>query len=166
MEIRAKLVPVVCLLALAATGCASLRTSPLKTPSDAFAAKAREFRPPSGWAAVYVIRPFGLAGAGSPMPVFLDHKPFGKLLVGSYLYAEIAPREHVLEVAEFKGAKNFSLRFTAEEGKCHFFHATVGFGLNLEPLPEEEGRRLVNKYEQSGDNQLDYGREIPDLPGK
>ena len=166
MKISAKLISVLCLVALASAGCASLRIGPLKMPSDAFAAKARDCRPPPGWAAVYVIRPFGLAGAGSPLPVFLDHKPFGKLLVGSFLYAEIAPREHFLELAEFPGAENFSHRFTAEDGKCHFFHATVGFRLKLEPLPEEEGRRLVSEYDQSGDNQLDYGRESPDLPKK
>jgi len=166
MKIRVELVLVLLVLALASGGCAQLRTGPLKAPSDAFAAKARECRPPPGWAAVYVIRPFGLAGAGSPMPVFLNHKPFGKLLVGSFLYAEIAPREHFLELAEFKGAENFSQRFTAQEGKCHYFLATVGFRLELEPLTEEEGRRLVNKYDHSGDNELDYGRETPDLPRK
>jgi hypothetical protein len=166
MKIGAKLISVLCLVVLACAGCASLRTGPLETPSDAFSSRAKDCRPPPGWAAVYVIRPFGLAGAGSPLPVFLDHKPFGKLLVGSFLYAEIAPREHLLELAEFKGAENFSHRFTAQEGKCHYFHATVGFQLKLEPLPEEEGRQLVKKYDQSGDNQLDYGREVPDLPKK
>jgi hypothetical protein len=161
----AKVLLVACLLSVA-TGCASLRSAPVKPPSDAFAAKAREFRPPPGWAAVYVIRPFAFVAAGSTVPVFLDRKPFGKLPVGTFLYAEVAPREHVLELAEVQLAQNVSLRFAAEEGKCHFFRATYGTSLSLEPLPEAEGRPLVGKYDQSGDNQLDYGREIPKLPGQ
>ena len=151
------------LLAFLAAGCASLRGAPLKKPSEAFAGKALQFSPPPGQAAVYVIRPFGFAGAGSSMSVFLDHKPFGKLPVGSFLYGEVLPREHFLELAEFTGVKNASLRFRAEEGKCHFFYATVGWNQSLDALPEDEGKRLVQKYEQSGENQLDYGKEIPAL---
>lgn len=166
MNTGAKLAPAVCLLAVAAAGCASLRGAPLQRPSEAFAAKAREFRPPPGWAAVYVIRPFAFVAAGSSVPVFLDHKPFGKLLVGTYLYAEIAPREHVLELAEVQLASNVSQRFVAEEGKCYFFHASYGTSLTLEPLPEAEGKLRVGKYDQSGDNRLDYGREVPRLPGQ
>jgi len=157
--------PIIMLLvASLAAGCTSLRGAPLRKASDTFTQRAVQFSPPPGQAAVYVIRPFGFAGAGSHMSIFMDHKKFGKLPVGSFLYGEVLPREHLLESAEFPGVKNASLRFKAEEGKCYFFYATVGWNLNLEALPDDEGKRLVLKYEQSGDNMLDYGNEVPTIP--
>jgi len=161
---RIRHMAIVLLLAFLAAGCASLRGAPLQKASDTFTRRAGQFSPPPGQAAIYVIRPFGFAGAGSSMSIFIDHKKFGKLPVGSFLYGEIQPREHILESAEFSGVKNASLRFKAEEGRCYFFYATVGWNLNLESLPDDEGKRFVNKYEQSGDNMLDYGNEAPTIP--
>lgn len=154
---------IVLLLAFLAAGCASFR-SPVQKASDPFTQRARLFSPPSGRAAVYVIRPFGFVGAGLPIPVFIDHKEFGKLPAGTYLYGEIQPREHILELAEFSGVKNASLGFKAEEGTCYFYYATVGWSLNLESLPDDEGKRLVEKYELSGDNRFDYGDKVPTIP--
>ena len=153
---------IVLLLAFLAASCSSFR-SPVKKASDTFTQKARQFSPPPGRAAVYVIRPFGFVAAGSPMTIFMDHRKFGKLPAGTFLYGEVLPREHILESAEFPGVQNASLRFKAEEGRCYFFYATVGWNLNLETLPDDEGRRRVEKYEQSGENTFEYKDEVPTL---
>jgi hypothetical protein len=145
------------------TNCASFR-SPVKKASDSFTQKAMQFSAPPGRAAIYVIRPFGFVGAGLPMHLLIDHTEFGKLPAGTFLYGEITPREHILETADFTGCKSRFIRFMAEEGKCYFVYATVGWSLNLDVLSEDEGKRLVSKYELSGDNKFDYGNEVPAIP--
>ncbi len=157
------LMATVLLLAFLTTGCTSFR-SPVQKASDSFTQKARQFSAPPGRAAVYVIRPFGFVGAGSPMHLLIDHREFGKLPAGTFLYGEVSPREHILESADFPGCKSRFIRFMAEEGKCYFIYATVGWSLNLDLLSEDEGKRLVNKYELSGDNKFDYGDEVPTIP--
>jgi hypothetical protein len=167
MQKHNRLTVIMVLFALLLSGCgASLRTRPLVNASDAITKKAQQFSPSPGQAAIYVIRPFGFAGAGSEMNIFIDHKEFGQLPVGSYLYGEILPREHTLESANFIGGGTASLRFKAEEGRCYFFYATVGWHLNLEPLSEEEGKKLVGKYEMSGRNSFDYGDKGPSIHNK
>ena len=144
-------------------GCASFR-SPVKKASDSLTQKAMQFSPPQGRAAVYVVRPFGFVGAGLPMHLLIDHQEFGKLPAGTFLYGEISPREHILESADFTGLKSHSIKFTAEEGKSYYIYATVGWNLHLDILTEDEGKRLVTKYELSGDNKFDYGDEVPAIP--
>lgn len=151
---------IVPLFSLLVAGCPRFPTA-----SEGYTKKARQFSPPPGRAGLYVMRTAQFVAAGSPINVFLDHKKFGSLPPPSFIYAEILPREHVLELAEVSGCKNISIRFTAEEKKCYFYLAEVhmGFGkgtMTLEPLSEEEGRELVNKYEQSKINAFDYKDEI------
>jgi hypothetical protein len=136
--------------------------------SATYTQKARQFSPPPGRAALYVIRPDQFVAAGSPITVILDHNTFGRLPPPSFIYAEIMPREHLLELAEMGGAKNTFIRFPADEGKCYFYLAEVKFAvpasMSLVLLPEEKGRELVSKYEQSADNEYDYGQKMPTLP--
>jgi len=160
---RLWLMATVILLVFLTAGCASFR-SPVKKASDSLAQKALQFSPPPGRAAIYVIRPFGFVAAGSPMHLFIDHREFGRLPAGTFLYGEVSPREHILETADFPGCKSRFIKFTAEEGRCYFIYATVGWSLNLDILSEEEGRRLVSKYELSGDNKFDYKDEVPTIP--
>ena len=84
----------------------------------------------------------------------------------SFIYGEILPREHILELAEVSGAKNTSLSFKAEEGKCYFFFAEVKLSgaMSLEALSDEKGKELVNKYGQSAYNEYDYGDKVPTTP--
>jgi len=136
--------------------------------SSIYTQKARQFSPPPGRAALYVIRPNQFVAAGSPITVFIDHNKFGRLPPPSFIYAEIMPREHLLELAEMGGAGSTSIRFKAEEGKCYFYLAEVKFSvpasMHLELLPEKKGKELVNTYEQSAYNEYDYGQKVPTLP--
>jgi hypothetical protein len=155
--------PIALLLSFLLSGCASF-----KTASGIYTEKARQFSPPPGRAALYVIRPNQFIAAGSYIGVFIDHDKLGRLPPQSFLYAEITPREHILELAEVSNSKNTSVRFKAEEGKCYFYRAEVkaGFGgtLALESFSEGEGKDLVRNYEQSGYNEFDYGNKVPTVP--
>ncbi len=145
------------------SGCASFQTA-----SAIYTEKARQFSPPPGRAGLYVIRPNQFVAAGSYIGVFVDHDKLGRLPPRSFLYAEIAPREHILELAEVSNSRNTSVRFKAEEGKSFFYRAEVKAGLGgtlvLTPLSEEEGKNLVRDYQQSGYNEYDYGNKVPTVP--
>jgi hypothetical protein len=151
----------VCFIILLATGC-----PPFPKASDEFTRQARQFKPSPGRAAVYVIRPAQFVAAGSFIGVWIDHKKFGKLPPRSFLYTEVLPREHVLELTEVINVKNISHRFVAEEGKCYFFTAEVLLSakMSLSALSEEEGKQLVSDYDQSGSNAFDAGKESPTKP--
>jgi len=153
MKISTKLMAITLFFLFLITGCRSFPTA-----SDNYTQKARQFKPTPGWAGIYVMRPAQLVAAGSNIKVFIDHKKVGMLPPQSFIYGEIMPREHSLELAEMPGASNSSLRFKAEEGKCYFFFTKVSFPTGaqvIELLPEEEGKELVRSYKQSGFNEFE-----------
>ncbi len=165
MKISLPLRVVALFLTLLTAGCAGV-SGPVVKSSDALNQTARQLQPSPGRAAVYVLRPQQFVAAYQAIPVFIDHERFGALPPGTFLYGEIMPREHVLEAAEMKGVKTAaSLRFKAEDGRCYFFSTKVsmGFGgvLSIEPISEEEGKKLITKYKLSGDNKFETGDEIP-----
>jgi hypothetical protein len=69
------------------------------------------------------------------------------------------------------GAKNTSLRFKAEEGKCYFFNTKVAAGFLvgsqvIEVLSEEDGKVLVKNYPPSGFNDFDAAeKDTGGVPG-
>jgi len=148
------------------TGCRSLPVA-----SDSYNQKALQFKPTPGWAGIYVLRENQFVASGSHIKVFLNHKKVGMLYPKSYIYGEIMPREHSLELAEMPGAKNTSLRFKAEEGKCYFFNTKVAAGFLvgsqvIEVLSEEAGKELVKNYTPSGFNDFDStGKDAVAVPG-
>jgi hypothetical protein len=151
MKLSTKLMTITLFFIFLIAGCRSFPTA-----SDNYTQKARQFKPAPGWAGVYVLRPNQFVASGSNIKVFLDHKKVGMLPPGSFIYGEVMPREHFLELAEMPGAANKSLRFKAEEGKCYFFKTEVGFARQIiELLSEEEGKELVKSYRQSGFNEFD-----------
>jgi hypothetical protein len=148
---------VVALVTLAMAGCA-----PIHQSSANLKDKALRFRPAEGRSAVYVIRPNQFVAAGSALPVFLDHEKFGSLPPKSYLYCEVLPREHALELAELPGAKPVVVRFNAETGRCHFFYARANLGgFVLDQMEESEGQKRVRASSLSGDNRF----EAPKISG-
>jgi hypothetical protein len=157
---------ILCLLFLVA-GCRSLPIA-----SDSYNQKALQFKPTPGWAGIYVLRENQFVASGSHIKVFLNHKKVGMLYPKSYIYGEIMPREHSLELAEMPGAKNTSLRFKAEEGKCYFFNTRVAAGFLvgsqvIEVLSEEEGKERVKSYPPSGFNEFDStGKDAVAVPGR
>lgn len=162
VKISTKIVVSILFFLLLMTGCRSFPVA-----SDSYTKKARQFNPTPGWAGLYVLRPNQFLAAESNIKVFLDHKKVGMLPPGSFIYGEVMPREHFLELAEMPGCANKSLRFTAEEGKCYFFKTEVGFARQIiELLSEEEGKELVKSYKQSGFNDFDSaGKGGVAIPG-
>jgi len=155
MKNSAKLTAMTLFLLFLVTSCRSLPVA-----SDSYNQKALQFKPTPGWAGIYVLRENQFVASGSHIKVFLNHKKVGMLYPKSYIYGEIMPREHSLELAEMPGAKNTSLRFKAEEGKCYFFNTKVAAGFLvgsqvIEVLSEEEGKELVKSYPPSGFNEFD-----------
>lgn len=142
-------------------GCASFG-APVTKSSEILDSQARKFSPPAGRAAVYLIRPSQFVAAGSPITAFMDHEDFGAVPPGSFLYGEILPREHSLEVG-IKGINKITpLRFKAEEGKCYFFYTEVNLrSVALELISDEKGKDLVEKYKLSGQNKFDTHDEAP-----
>jgi len=134
--------------------------------SDELTRQARQFSPSPGRAAVYVIRPNQFVAAGSFIGLWIDHKKIGRLPPRSFLYTEVLPREHVIELTEVVNVKNTSHRFTAEEGKCYFFTAEILISANmsLSALSEAEGKQLVSDYDQSGFNTVDAEKGSPTKP--
>lgn len=166
MTSNAKLTAMTLILLFLVTGCRSLPVA-----SDSYHQKALEFKPTPGWAGIYILRENQFIASGSHIKVFLNHKKVGMLYPKSYIYGEIMPREHSLELAEMPGAKNTSLRFKAEEGKCYFFNTKVAAGFLvgsqvIEVLSEEEGKELVKNYPQSGFNDFDAAeKDTGGVPG-
>jgi len=159
MKINAKRMAITLFLLFLITGCRSLPVA-----SDSYNQKALQFKPTPGWAGVYVLRENQFIASGSHIKVFLNHKKVGMLYPKSFIYGEIMPREHSLELAEMPGARNTSLRFKAEEGKCYFFNTKVAAGFPtgsqvIEVLSEEEGKERVKTHEHSGFNEFDAARK-------
>jgi hypothetical protein len=155
MKISTKRMAITLFFLFLITGCRSLPVA-----SDSYNQKALQFKPTPGWAGVYILRENQFVASGSHIKVFLNHKKVGMLYPKSFIYGEIMPREHSLELAEMPGAKNTSLRFKAEEGKCYFFNTKVAAGFLIgsqviEVLSEEEGKERVKTHEQSGFNEFD-----------
>jgi len=155
------LVVVLFLMLLLVTGCVQFPKA-----SDEFTRQARQFSPSTGRAAVYVIRPNQLVAAGSFIGLWIDHKKIGRLPPRSFLYMEVLPREHVIELTEVVSVTNTSHRFMAEEGKCYFFTAEILLSakMSLSALSEEEGKQLVSDYNQSGYNTVDAEKGSPTKP--
>ena len=139
---------------------------PFPKASDELTGQARQFSPSPGRAAVYVVRPAQFVAAGSFIGLWIDHKKIGRLPPRSFLYTEVLPREHVIELTEVVNVKNASQRFMAEEGKCYFFTAEVllSGSMSLSVLSEKEGRQLVSDYDQSGYNTFDAEKGSPEKP--
>ena len=167
MKSSAKLTAMTLFLLFLVTSCRSLPVA-----SDSYNQKALQFKPTPGWAGIYVLRENQLVASGSHIKVFLNHKKVGMLYPKSYIYGEIMPREHSLELAEMPGAKNTSLRFKAEEGKCYFFNTKVAAGFLvgsqvIKVLSEEEGKELVTSYTPSGFNEFDStAKDAVAVPGQ
>jgi hypothetical protein len=166
MKNSAKLIAITLFLLFLVTGCRSLPVA-----SDSYNQKALQFKPTPGWAGVYILRENQFVASGSHIKVFLNHKKVGMLYPKSFIYGEIMPREHSLELAEMPGAKNTSLRFKAEEGKSYFFNTKVAAGFLIgsqviEVLSEEEGKERVKTHEHSGFNEFDAaGKDAGAVPG-
>jgi len=157
MKISTKRMAITLFFLFLITGCRSLPVA-----SDSYNQKALQFKPTPGWAGVYILRENQFVASGSHIKVFLNHKKVGMLYPKSFIYGEIMPREHSLELAEMPGAKNTSLRFKAEEGKCYFFNTKVAAGFLIgsqviEVLSEEEGKERIKTHEHSGFNEFDAG---------
>ncbi len=136
------------MMALTALSCA-----PIPKGSPDLAARALRFSPDPGRAAVYVVRPAQFTGGLAPLPVFLDHAKLGAIMPKAFLYAEVLPREHILELAEFHAANSTSTTFKAEEGQCYFYEARVVLGgTRLTLLHAEEGRQRIGESTLSGDS--------------
>lgn len=147
------------LIVFITSGCAGFG-APIIEASKSLDLKAREFNPPEGRAAIYIIRPYQFVAAGSPIHVYLDHEKFGEVPPGSFIYGEILPREHTIELAEMTGLENTTLQFTAEAGMCYFFYSEINLrSQGLEGISSDKGKELVNKYKLSGQNKFDIGRE-------
>ncbi len=150
MKNNIRLMVIVILLSFLTAGC----LPPIRPASTTLNLKARQFSPSPGRAAIYVIRPGQFVASGSPLPVMIDHEQFGQLPVQSFLYGEVLPREHILEF-KYPGVSS-SHRFKAEEGKCYFILVKAGLtGFSVETLSDEEGKKLVDGYELSGENKFD-----------
>lgn len=144
-------------VAVCVIGCKSMVE--VRPSSSELLQRATQFRPPADKAAVYVIRGGGFAASGSPIELHLDQTRFGSIPIYTYLYGEVTPSEHLLELSMRAPAFNpkpLQHRFTAEASRCYFFKASVGVGgFDLEPIEEEEGKRLVGKSTLSGDNRFE-----------
>jgi len=126
--------------------------------SAAHAERARRFAPPPGRSGLYVLRP--ALGPAVGLKVLFDHEEFGPLVKGSFLYAEVLPREHVIELTGVGHAKDVSLLVKPEPGRCYFYEMSASFGeLQLRPLEEEEGRRMVADLE-AAQTTFDAGEEV------
>ncbi len=151
---------VAALVCIVLTACAA----PIYKASESFTREAQAFAPPADRAAIYVIRPTQFVAMGASLTLLLDHKEFGTLPPKSYLYTTVLPRSHVLDV-QLALANNVSLRFTAEAGKCYFFYAASRIGgLEISPLDEAEGKRMVAASQLSGDNVYEVEPGMPATP--
>ena len=95
--------------------------------------------------------------SGSGLDVHLDKVRFGSVPPYAYLYGEIDPGQHGLDLSLQVGSpKPLSHGFTVEAGRSYFFDVAAKMGgFTLEPILEAEGRKLVQKYELSGDNRFE-----------
>jgi hypothetical protein len=145
---------------------ASCESAPFHPASATYTKQALRLKPSADRVAIYVIRSGGDWGRLNSVPVNIDHQEFGRLPPGSFLYAEFAPRTHVLEVPPLvRHVKRAELRVeTNEPGSCYFFLAAARAG-KLKQLSEEEGKQLVQEYPPSGDNSFDPGDDPLASPG-
>ena len=154
--------------------------SPLVASSELTEHKSLLFNAPEGRAVVYIFRPYQFVASGSPIPVVLDHNPAGSIPCNTYLYLEVMPRDHLIELGEydgikyyddksekyvqvrrFPGSKTCSLRFTAEEGHCYFFTTKVKIGgFQIEQIEEKVGKTKIKKAVPSGDNRFDNAENL------
>jgi len=143
-------------LAISSMGCKSI-SAPVRPSSSALAQRAVQFSPPPGKAAIYVIRPAQLVAAAQPMDVQLDNVRFGSVPPLAYLYGEVDPSEHCLVFTMRVGPSGTrEYKFTVEAGRCYFFDVAVRVGgFRIKAIDEAEGRKLVQKYELSGDNRFE-----------
>jgi hypothetical protein len=137
-------------LSLAAflAGCASVPDA-----SPELERRARNLSPPPGKAAVYVTR-IKFAGTGVSFPIGLDYQPFGTIVRGSFIYAEVEPGPHVLRIDwETVSGKVQPHHFTTEAGRLYFFNVEAGLNwIRLDPLDEATGRKCVQDFKVSGNN--------------
>lgn len=139
-----------------AGGCIQVRKA-----SAAHAERARRVAPAPGRAGLYILRPE--LGPAVGLKVLLDHEVFGPLDKGSFLYAEVLPRAHLIELIGVWHAKDFSLTLEPEAGRCYFYEMMARFGeIRLRTVSESEGRRLLAALE-AAETPFDAGEEV--VPG-
>jgi hypothetical protein len=137
-------------------GCKEM-SAPVRSGSTSLAARAARFAPPPGQAAIYVIRRPQLVASGAAVDVHLDQVRFGSVPPYAYLYGEIGPAQHTLELSlQVCRTKPLRHPFTVEAGRCYYFDIAVRMGgFHLEPIPEADGKKVVQKYSLSGDNRFE-----------
>ena len=150
---KAKMTAGLLVLALVlSSGCASVRKGSSKVQEQALT-----FTPPPGKANVYLVRTYNYVGCALLYEVGLDWQPFGSLAVETYLFAVIPPGKHILRSTNNSVVLG-DLTFEAEEGKNYYFKVGVGMGgsLKMYRLDEETGKKLVQKFQLSGDSVVEF----------
>lgn len=143
-------------LAALIMGCKEM-SAPVRVGSSPLAARAARFAPPASQAAIYVIRRPQFVASGAAVDVHLDKVRFGSVPPYAYLYGEIEPAQHTLDLSlQVGGGKPLHHPFTVEAGRCYYFDVAVRMGgFHIESIPEADGEKLVQKYSLSGDNRFE-----------
>ncbi|MHB1429336.1 MAG: DUF2846 domain-containing protein [Rhodocyclaceae bacterium] len=126
-------------LLLVLSGCASVPMAPLEQD-----AKAKEFMPAQGRAALYIYRSENFGGA-IPMTVTVNSKAIGQTAAKTYFLLSVPPGKYMVE----SHAENISnLSLTTEAGKNYFVWQEVKMGMwmarsLLQQVDEAAGRAGV-----------------------
>jgi hypothetical protein len=125
------------------TGCATVPMAP--TADDQL---RKQFSSPGeGKSGLYIYRN-STFGAALTKVVYIDDQVVGASAPMTYFYREISPGQHTLSTqSEFS---NNDLIITAISGANHYVRQYMKMGVfiggaNLEPVPEEEGRKGVSE---------------------
>lgn len=104
---------------------------------------------------LYVYRERGFAGSGSCYEIFLDDELMGCLRHGGYLWREVAPGKHAVEV-RFSKREVISLVQQAKAGESYYVEYVVKLG----STDEEEGGEHLSMGVSANSSEKMFGTAL------
>ena len=121
----------------AASGCGSVPLPSQQAMSEAVR-EAQANTPPAGHAGLYIVRPGGVMGAGSSYYFDLDHRAWGNVDNGVFMWDPSPAGHHVLQA--YGGRE---IPFDAKAGQTYYFEAGIMSGVKA--VSESQGKAAVAK---------------------
>ncbi len=128
--------------------------------------RATTYKSPPGKSSVYVYRPFYHSGSALLWEVRIDDKYLGVVAPNTYLFHNIDPGSHTINVNVIRKypktvLKDAMIKFDAEESKLYFFKLNISHEwfedqIKVEQVDDREGRDKITNYKLSGYNIFDY----------